>query len=94
MALLTEVDIRQSLTTLPGWEFKGGELRKTFVAPTFHRAIGFVVQIGMLADAADHHPGLDIRYNKVTVALSTHSAGGVTEKDINMAAAIEGAFGS
>ena len=94
MPLLTEEQIHQALAALPGWEYRAREIRKTYTAPTFHRAIGFVVQMGMLADAADHHPAIDIRYATVTVALSTHSAGGVTEKDIRMAAAIEGAFGS
>jgi 4a-hydroxytetrahydrobiopterin dehydratase len=92
MNLLDNQSLQDHLTSLPGWTFIGISIRKEFTAPSFHRAIAFVVQIGMLADAADHHPDLDIRYSRVTVTLSTHSAGGVTGKDIALAAAIEEAF--
>ena len=89
MALLTEHDIETRLTALPGWTSGQGSIAKQFTLPTFHRAIAFVVQIGMLSDVADHHPDIDIRYNVVKVMLSTHSAGGVTEKDIALATQIE-----
>lgn len=94
MRPLLEEEIKERLNTLHGWTFANSEITKTFVLTSFHRAIGFVVQIGMLADAADHHPDLSIKYNQVTVTLSTHSAGAVTEKDFDLAEKIEAAFAS
>ena len=68
----------------------GDEIVKTFELPTFPDAIAFVGRIAERAEAADHHPDLDIRYRKVRVALSTHDAGGLTELDFDLAAEIEG----
>jgi 4a-hydroxytetrahydrobiopterin dehydratase len=92
MPALPEQDIRARLASMPGWTYDGRVIAKTYAAPSFNRAVGFVVQISMLADVADHHPDLDIRYNHVTVALATHSAGGVTEKDFALAEKVEKAF--
>ena len=92
MSAFDEDTIRKRLAERPGWAFENGEIVRTFTAPTFHRAIGFVVQIAMLADAMDHHPDLTVRYNRVTVAVSTHSAHGITEKDFTLAARIDEAF--
>ena len=94
MDTLDTDQIHRALETLHGWKEAGGRIEKSFTLPTFHRAIGFVVEIGMLAEVADHHPDLDIRYNNVAVALSTHSAGGVTELDITLAERIEKAAGA
>ena len=92
MLPLEERERTAALTTIPAWEYGDGSIVRQFTATSFHRAIAFVVQIGMLADAADHHPDIDIRYSRVIVTLSTHSAGGVTEKDIALAARIDEAF--
>lgn len=81
--------VQQRCAALPGWSVAGDAIRRSFVLATFHHAIGFVVQIGMLAEVADHHPDIDIRYNTVHIVLSTHSAGGVTEKDFALAAQID-----
>jgi 4a-hydroxytetrahydrobiopterin dehydratase len=89
MQRLDTQSIHQRLENLPGWSFHQDAIHKSYSFPSFHRAIAFVVQIGMLADAADHHPDIDVRYNRVEVTLSTHSAGGVTEKDLALAARIE-----
>jgi 4a-hydroxytetrahydrobiopterin dehydratase len=65
----------------------------TLVATTTHRgfagALAFVNAVGALAEAADHHPDIDIRWNRVTLVLTTHSAGGLTDKDLSLAAAID-----
>jgi len=87
---LDDDQISTRLSTLPGWERVGDEIVKTFELPTFPDAIAFVGRIAERAEAADHHPDLDIRYRKVRVALSTHDAGGLTELDFDLAAEIEG----
>lgn len=92
MALLTASELDTQLATLDEWSIVNGQLHRVFVTPTFHRAIALVVQAGMLADVADHHPDIDIRYNRVTFALSTHSEGGITEKDVALARGIDQAY--
>ena len=89
MAILSDDELRARLGDLPGWEAGDGEIRKRFELEDFRAAVSFVVRIAFEAEAADHHPDLDIRYRRVTVALSTHSEGGVTAKDVDLARAIE-----
>ncbi|PLX28448.1 MAG: 4a-hydroxytetrahydrobiopterin dehydratase [Ignavibacteria bacterium] len=90
MKAMNDQEIQTRLQVLAGWKLEGGQIRNVYELPTFHRAIGFVVEIGMIADVADHHPDIDIRYNRVTIALSTHDADGITEKDFSLAASIDG----
>jgi 4a-hydroxytetrahydrobiopterin dehydratase len=92
MPVLDSQQIAAELATMPGWSVENGQITRRYKAPSFHRAIGFVAQIGILAEKADHHPDIDIRYDTVTIALSTHSEGGITEKDILLAREIETAF--
>lgn len=81
---------RQSFAqTHPDWELQDESITRTFVFDGFTKAIGFVVELGFLAEAADHHPDIDIRWNKVTLVLSTHSEGALTEKDLQLAAQID-----
>jgi 4a-hydroxytetrahydrobiopterin dehydratase len=90
MSLLPPDEITRRLGNLPGWEVQNGQLTKTFKVNTFAHAVLFIGAIGQYAEAANHHPDLSLKgYNKVTVALSTHSAGGLTEKDFALAAQIE-----
>ncbi|MGQ0826664.1 MAG: 4a-hydroxytetrahydrobiopterin dehydratase [Actinomycetota bacterium] len=91
-ARLPDDDIAAALATLPDWARAGDEITKTFECASFGDAIAFVVRIGFLADKADHHPDLDIRWRKVRVALTTHDAGGLTDFDFAVAHAIEDAF--
>jgi 4a-hydroxytetrahydrobiopterin dehydratase len=86
---LSDLEIQRSLGSLPGWSRRGTVLTKTFAWPTFARGIEFVDRVAKAADAADHHPDIDIRYTKVTCTLSTHDAGGITEKDLDLAGEIE-----
>ena len=88
MALLSADELQARLGDLPGWEAGEGEIRRQFELADFRAAVAFVVRIAFEAEAADHHPDLDIRYRRVTVALSTHSEGGVTAKDVDLATAI------
>lgn len=92
MAVLTQTEIEKKLSECSGWSIVNGQLRREFTAATFPRAVALVVQTGMLAEVADHHPDIDIRYNKVTFALATHSEGGITQKDFDLAAKIDEAF--
>ena len=81
--------IRKRLGELHGWSLSRGALRCEFVFEGFKQALQFVNRVGDLAEAADHHPDIDIRYSRVRLALSTHDAGGITEKDFALAAAID-----
>ena len=90
MARLTEAQIQQRLASLAGWERRGDEIRRTFAFASFEESLAFVNRVGALAAAADHHPDIDIRYSKVTLALSTHDAAGLTAKDFELAAQIGG----
>ena len=74
-------EIESRLREHTGWTVKGDALTRTFAFKTFPDAIAFVARLAFDAEAADHHPDIDIRYRKVTVTWSTHSEDGVTEKD-------------
>lgn len=89
VALLSDEEIRAELTRLPGWDQGEGEIGKEFTLGGFRDAVAFVVRLSFEAEARNHHPDLDVRYNRVRVTLSTHSEGGVTAKDLDLAAAIE-----
>ena len=86
---LSDLEIQRALGTLPGWSRRADVLTKTFTWPTFEQGIAFVTRVAKAADAMDHHPDIDIRYTKVTFALSTHDAGGITERDLELARQIE-----
>jgi 4a-hydroxytetrahydrobiopterin dehydratase len=86
MPALSAEDVQSRLAQLPGWVAEDDAIVKEFRFPGFRDAIAFVVRLGMAAEVANHHPDLDIRYNRVRVALSTHSEGGITEKDFALAA--------
>ena len=89
MAILEKEKINEHLKNLEGWEFRDKEIHKNFKRKDFVDSIGFVSRIALLAERADHHPDIMVRYNKVDITLSTHSEGGVTEKDIKLAGEIE-----
>lgn len=89
MGLLTSNQIKKELSVTKGWKLSGSEIAKAFELKDFVHAMGFVQSIALLAEKANHHPDIDIRWNKVTLTLSTHSAGGLTEKDFVLARAID-----
>ena len=74
----------------PDWELLGGKLVKMVECASFPGALDFVGEVGRLAEAANHHPDIDIRYRKVTLALVTHDAGGITRNDLDLAKQIDG----
>lgn len=82
---LSDAEIQVSLATLTGWAIEDATLTKTYTFPDFVTAMRFVNGLADRAEAAQHHPDLDIRYNKVRVALSTHDSGGITRKDFALA---------
>jgi 4a-hydroxytetrahydrobiopterin dehydratase len=86
---LSDLEIQRALGSLPGWARRGEVLVKTFTWPTFADGIDFVQRVARAADAVDHHPDIDIRYTKIICSLSSHDAGGITERDLSLAAAIE-----
>ena len=90
MPKLNDDDINKSLEMLPGWRRERDALTKTFELSAFVRAIALVNEVAELAEEMDHHPDMLIEYRKVTFTLSTHDAGGITEKDVALARAIEG----
>lgn len=90
---LNDAEIEQQLGALSGWMRAGDEIRKTFRLGSFPAAIAFVTQVGFLAEAAGHHPDIDIRWRKVTLALTTHDAGGLTQKDFALAAQVDAIAG-
>jgi 4a-hydroxytetrahydrobiopterin dehydratase len=89
MPKLTDAEIIAGLTPLPGWTRRGEAIVKPYTFATFADGIRFVDRVAVAADAADHHPDVDIRWTTVTMALSTHSQGGITAKDLRLAAEIE-----
>jgi 4a-hydroxytetrahydrobiopterin dehydratase len=89
MSTLSAEDARQRLGALPDWKIVSGELVKTFQFKDFRTAIAFVNQVAELAEEAAHHPDIDIRYNRVQLALTTHDAGGLTPNDFDLATLAE-----
>ena len=89
MKLLSNEEVSARLHTLQGWNLAAKEIRKTYEHKDFVRAMGFVNSVALLAEKANHPPDIDIRWNTVTLTLSTHSAGGLTEKDFTLAAEID-----
>ncbi len=87
---LRKRDIQARLVSLPGWKSEGDEIVKVYTFTSYPKAVMFANAVAWLADAADHHPEIDVEYGKVTIDLTTHSAGGVTEKDFALAAQIDG----
>lgn len=79
-------ELQSRLAGLPGWKVEAGELVKTFQFKDFVASLRFVNRVGELAEKAAHHPDIEIRYNRVRLALSTHDAGGITQKDFDLAA--------
>jgi 4a-hydroxytetrahydrobiopterin dehydratase len=91
MATLSDTEVKAALADVPGWELAGADIVKEYKFKDFVGAMAFVNRVADRAEAANHHPDIDIRWNTVTLRLSTHSAGGVvTDKDHELAARIDG----
>ncbi len=91
MPALSPDQANACLASVPEWEIVNGELVRTFQFKDFRAALGFVNRVGELAEEAGHHPDIDIRYNRVRLALVTHDVGGLTSKDFDLAARADSA---
>jgi 4a-hydroxytetrahydrobiopterin dehydratase len=87
--LLSDIAIQRELGSLPGWSRRGDLLARTYAFRNFVDAIAFVNRVADHAESANHHPDIDIRYSRVTLSLSTHDAGGITQNDLDLAKAID-----
>jgi 4a-hydroxytetrahydrobiopterin dehydratase len=87
MAKIAQEEAHRLMQNLPGWELEGETLRRRFTFQGFTDALAFVVRLGFDAEAADHHPDILIEYKRVTLAFTTHSAGGLTIRDFDGAGA-------
>ena len=83
--LLTDEEITRQLADLPDWSRDGDTLRASYEAPDFLAGIRLVQEVALLAESMDHHPDMDIRWRTVSFALSTHSEGGLTQLDVELA---------
>ena len=81
MPTISADEASQRLQALPGWTLEDNAIRRQFTFGGFAEAVSFVVRLGFSAESADHHPDILINYKRVTLTYSTHSAGGLTEKD-------------
>jgi 4a-hydroxytetrahydrobiopterin dehydratase len=89
MALLTQKEIHSCKKELSGWELHDNTLQRKFEFVDFVSAMGFVTTVALMAEHSNHHPDIDIRWNIISLSLTTHSEGGITEKDISLAKKID-----
>lgn len=94
MAVLTDQQVDAALPELNGWERSGGAIRRSIKFGSFLDGIDAVRRVAEHAESKDHHPDIDIRWRTVTFALVTHSEGGITQNDVDMARDIDGIVGS
>ena len=92
MTALNESELLELLHAQPQWKLYDGKLVREWTFQDFVQAMAFVNRVAKLAEQAGHHPDIDIRYNRVTLGLVTHDAGGITQRDAEMAAAISQMF--
>ena len=90
---LNDPEIAAELAKLPGWTYESGKLHRVFTCRDFVHAFGFMTSVALAAEAMNHHPDWSNSWNKVTVDLVTHSSGGVTERDLELALKISQIFG-
>jgi 4a-hydroxytetrahydrobiopterin dehydratase len=90
---LSEAEVRKALAELPGWELAGNEVRKTFPFSNYYETMAFVNATAWISHHEDHHPDLEVGYNKCRVRYSTHSIGGISENDLICAAKVEELMG-
>lgn len=89
MTLLSEEQIRDRLARLRGWERSGGQIRKVYPFASFAEGMAFANRVAAVAETLDHHPDMLIQYRQVTLTLTSHDAGGLTERDFRFARRID-----
>ncbi len=92
MKTLTEAEVEAALAEMPGWRMVGGKLVRDCSFADFVAALAFVNRVGELAEAQNHHPDIDIRYNKVRLGLISHDANGLTRRDLRLASLLNDTF--
>lgn len=92
MPKLSAEQIKAALTKVPDWQLDGPAIRRTFSCKDFNGSIKFVNALAKAADKTDHHPDIEIQWDKVSLRLTTHSSGGLTEKDFALAAVCDQLF--
>jgi 4a-hydroxytetrahydrobiopterin dehydratase len=90
---LNAAEIEEVLKTHPTWKLQAGKLVREWTFQDFVQAMAFVNQVATIAEAAGHHPDIDIRYNRVLLGLVSHDAGGITQRDAAMAGRIDNEIG-
>lgn len=90
MTVLDGNEVGEFVDAHPGWSWADTEITRTFEFDNFNEAMGFVIRVALEAEKANHHPDIDIRWNQVTLTLSTHSAGGLTRRDLDLADIVDG----
>jgi 4a-hydroxytetrahydrobiopterin dehydratase len=90
MKKLSALEIQAKLIALPGWTLEGDFISKTFIFKDFNEAFGFLTRVALISEKLDHHANWSGVYNQVTLKLSTHDAGGLTERDFRFAGMVEG----
>ena len=85
MSLLSDAEVAAFVEAHPAWSWADNAVSRTFEFSNFNQAMGFVTRVALAAEKANHHPDVDIRWNKVTLTLTTHSAGGLTARDLELA---------
>jgi 4a-hydroxytetrahydrobiopterin dehydratase len=90
MALLPDTEVEAFLEAHPEWSQADAEITRTYEFADFNESMGFVTRVALAAEKADHHPDIDIRWNRVTLTLSTHSEGGLTARDLDLADLADG----
>ena len=86
---LPEADVRERLSRLPSWSLREGRLHRDFTFPDFGAAFGFMTRVALLAEARNHHPDWSNSWNKVSIDLVSHDVGGLSQRDFDLAAAID-----
>ena len=94
MQKLSQQELQEVVARLPLWKLEDGKLVRDWEFKNFIAAMEFVDRVAVLAEAAGHHPDIDIRYNRVRLSLVTHDSGGITAKDANMAASLDESLAS
>lgn len=94
MDRMSEGEIREAVKRVPEWSETGGAINRTYQFANFVEAMKFVNAVAAEAEAVQHHPDILVRWNKVTLSLSTHDAGGITDKDFSFAIRADGLAGS
>lgn len=89
MTVLDEVSIVSALASLPGWQLEGSQIRKSYRFAAFKDGVAFVNLVAGLAEVADHHPDILLTYSQVTLTLTSHDSGGITDRDLRLARSID-----